>query len=102
MGIWLLVRILFALWAAGLVGAGVMANDSGLCAAARGTWFGSNLVQIGASILLAIWVAHNWSKAPAGSTFWGKVKFTLLNSLAWIKAGVVKFLGLFGAIPEPK
>jgi len=82
MGLFLLIRILMALWAAGLIGAGLMIENDTLASAMRGSWIGLNAVQIGACALVGIAVWHYWSKAPAGSTFGAKVKFVIQSLLS--------------------
>ncbi len=102
MGIFLLIKILLLLWGAGLIGAGCMADNPGLCAAAHKTLIGANLVQIGIWCIVGVLVIHSWQKAPAGSTFGQKIKFVFVNALAWIKAAITYVLKFFGNIPEPQ
>lgn len=82
MGLFLLIRLLIALWSMGLIGAGLMVQDSNLASSFRGTWFGVNMIQIGAASLIGVLVWHYWAKAPAGSTFGQKMKFIASSLLS--------------------
>lgn len=87
-----LLRILFILWGAGLVGRGALLEElaadgkaGSAVEAMRGTWFGLNQIPIGLAIILGVLVWHFWSKAPAGSTFKQKLVFVLQQILSYPK-----------------
>lgn len=96
----LVLRVLFALWWAGVLGAGVLlemvaddAKMSGSVAAVRNTWFGLNMVSVGLTGLAIAWVWHLWAKTPAGLTFAGKFDAIVEKLLHYPK----RFITWFGA-----
>lgn len=95
MGLWLLIKILFILWGAGLIGAGVIVDNPPLAAAASGTWLGVNLIQIG----LAFLIGAAWAGIPKGLTIPQQVVATVQQLLYWPKLILAKLAELWKTTP---
>lgn len=97
MGIWLLLKLLFVLWGAGMIGAGVIIDDGNLLAAAKGSWFGVNLVYFGVAFL----VGAAWAGVPKGLTIPQQIVATIQQLLYWPKQILAKIVEIWKATPTP-
>lgn len=95
MGIWLLIKILFILWGAGLIGAGVIVDNPQMASAARGAWFGVNMVQIGVAFL----IGAAWAGIPKGLTITQQIVATIQQLLYWPKLILAKLAELWKTTP---